>query len=133
MSAASALPFTLCNEDAFVFDQSPDLFVHLDVTPVVFTVRGLAYFAPRFKFAGLDLAAIRSPDDFATAYATWCRVEWNLLQDKVQAAAGATHAANAHQVLQAILHGDVDTAERAVARLEHRARAGLQVISCGSK
>jgi hypothetical protein len=129
---SSPLPFDLCDEEGLFFDESPELFVHLDAAPIVFTVRGLAYFAPRFKYAGLDLAIIRTRADFDATYSVWCRTEWSLLLEKIQGAAGATNAANAHQVLQAILSGDVEAAERAVARLEHRERAGLRAIAGGS-
>jgi hypothetical protein len=105
------------------------LFVRLDAQPsIVFTVRGLAYFTPRFKHVGVDIAMVATPEHFEHAWDRWLAVERVMLGEKVAAAARATHSPNEHQVLEAVLHGDVDATERALSRLEHRKRAGLSIV-----
>lgn len=126
---SSPLAFNVWDEDGLVFDSAPELFVRLDAEPtIVFTVRGLAYFSPRFKHIGVDIAEINTREDFEKAMDRWLDVERVLLKEKVEAAARATRAPNEHQVLNAVLHGDIAAAERALARLEHQSRAGLSIV-----
>ncbi len=124
--------FNLWDEEGLLFDESPELFVHLDVQPLVFTVRGVRYFGPRFKHVGIDISALASKVDFMIAFNAWMDVEKSLILEKVEREAAATNAANPHQLLKAILDGDVDAAEAVVHRLEHRARARLEVVQGSS-
>ena len=126
--AASDIGFDLWDEDGLVFDDEPELFVHLDTQPLVFTVRGIRYFGPRFKHLGVDIAAMQSKVDFMIAFNAWMAVERTLILEKVEREATATSAANAHQLLKAIIDGDLEAAENVVHRLEHRAMARLEVV-----
>lgn len=130
MTSPSPSPptFELCDEEAFVFDAHPELFVLLDVEPIIFTTRGVRYFGPRFCSIGIDPARITSAGDFHAAERQWMQVERVLLQDQIAARAGATHTANEHQILQAIMLGDIDAAEQALHRLDHKQRAKLSVV-----
>lgn len=122
------LGFDVWHEDGLLIDDQPQLFVNLDVVPIVFTVRGLQYLRPRFKHVGINIASLRAREDYLSSMRTWLATEWVLLNEKVDAAASATTAANPHQVLQAILSADIDAAERSMSRLEHRRRSGLKVV-----
>lgn len=126
--ALQSIDFDLWHEDGLLFDEQPELFVRTSSVPVVFTVRGIQYFSPRFRHVGMDIAAISTRADFEAAYQSWLDTERALILEKVGSMASATHAPNEHQLLQAILNGDETLAEQVVRRLEHRARAGLRVV-----
>lgn len=127
-SPTDSIGFDVWDEDGLLIDDQPQLFVNLDVEPIVFTVRGLQYLRPRFKHVGINIASLRTRNDFQSSMRTWLATEWVLLNEKVDAAAQTSTAANPHQVLQAILSNDIDAAERNMSRLEHRRRAGLKVV-----
>jgi hypothetical protein len=75
--AAPDIGFDLWDEDGLVFDDEPELFVHLDAQPLVFTVRGIRYFGPRFKHLGVDIAAMQSKVDFMIAFNAWMAARKN--------------------------------------------------------
>lgn len=94
--------------------------------PIVFTVRGIAHFAPRFKHVGVDIATLRTADDFLAARKRWDDLEEVLLQDRVRdRAAGGDRDAKA---LMAIFDADPEAFDRHVKALEHRKRANLTVV-----
>ena len=71
---------------------------------------------------------MQSKVDFMIAFNAWMAVERTLILEKVEREATATSAANAHQLLKAIIDGDLEAAENVVHRLEHRAMARLEVV-----
>ncbi len=121
----STLPFDVWHPDGLVFDSSPELFVALEHQPIVFTVRGVALFAPRFKMAGFDIAEVETREHFEKALAAWMEIEQDLLLQKIASGSGSS---SAHAALQAVLDGDADAFEAHIKRLEHRQRAGLTRI-----
>ena len=125
----SPITIDLFDPDTLVFDDEPDLFVRVDTVPVVFTVRGIRYFTPRFKLVGVNIAILRTESEFRAALLKATTHESNLLLESIQSKANATHQANEHQVLLAALMFDIDAAEAAMDRLEHKRRAGLKVVS----
>jgi hypothetical protein len=96
--------FLLTDEDGLVFDEYPSLFVRADQDPIVWTVRGLAYFAPRFRRIGVSIDRVNSPQEFATAYKTWLDLEKVLVLERVKRASQC--GSKEHQILQAILEGN---------------------------
>ncbi len=122
------LPFELTDPEGLVFDEQPEEFVDLSREPIVFTVRGLGYFAPRFKHAGTAIASLRTRADFEAAHSRWLDVELALLMEKIDRSAAAETKAAEHSLLSAIARGDLDRAEAIAARMEHRKRAGLRVV-----
>lgn len=97
-------PFQLTDEEGLVFDECPELFVRTDQNPIVWTVRGLAYFAPRFTRIGISIDRVNSPDEFAAAYKTWLDLENALLLERVKLA--SQRGSKEHQILQAIMDGN---------------------------
>lgn len=87
-----------------MFDEHPALFVRTDQDPIVWTVRGLAYFAPRFKRIGFSIDRVNSPDEFAAAYKAWLELEKALLLERVKLA--SQRGSKEHQILQAIMDGN---------------------------
>lgn len=122
------LNFDLHDDETFAFDESPDTFVRLDVTSIVFTVRGIAHFTPRFKAVGYAIADISTAEQFAIAYNRWLSLEVQLLTDSIEVKARSTNQANAHQVLLAAITGGFEDAQRAAQRLKHRALANLRAV-----
>lgn len=122
------LPFDLTDPEGLVFDEQPAEFVDLSREPIVFTVRGLTYFARRFKHVGVAIGMLRTRLDFEAAYSRWLDVEITLLTDKIDRSAAAESRAGEHSLLSAIWRGDLDCAETIAARMEHRKRAGLRVV-----
>jgi hypothetical protein len=118
----------LCDPELLIFDEDPGLFVLLDQTPIVFTMRGLRFFCPRLKWIGIDIGTLQTADQFKQATSALTIAEYTELKTSIEASAGATHAPNEHQVLLAALSGDIDAAEAAMARLDHSRRAGLSVV-----
>lgn len=123
-----SLGFDLWHEDGLVFETEPALFVDLNASPIIFTVRGISYFRPRFKHVGISIADLHSRAQFEAAEQRWMEVEWVLLRERIDTRANARTASADDQVLQAILNRDVEEVERLVSRLEHRKRAGLKLV-----
>lgn len=123
-----SFPLNLHDPEMFVFDAQPELFVLLDAVPLVFTIRGLRHFTPRFRMVGVDIAMLQTECQFRAALLQWTTHETRLLFESIGAKAGATHQANEHQVLLAALMGDIDAAEGAMDRLEHQRRVGLKAV-----
>ncbi len=94
----------LTDEEGFVFDENPALFVRTDQDPIVWTVRGLAYFAPRLKRIGIPIDRVSSPQEFTAAYKAWLDLEKFLLLERVKLASQC--GSKEHQILQAILDGN---------------------------
>lgn len=118
----------LQDPDTLLFDETPDLFVLLNIDPVIFSVRGLRHFTPRFKAIGIDIASVRTEAQFRYALMTWTSHETTLLAASIESKARSTHQPNEHQVLLAAIMGDIDAAESAMDRLEHSKRACLAVV-----
>ena len=91
-----------------VFDESPALFVRTDQDPIVWSVRGLAYFAPRFKRIGISIDRVNSTGDLAAAYKAWLDLESVLVLERVKLA--SQRGSKEHQILQAILDGNTSRA-----------------------
>lgn len=132
-TSVNELPFDVWHEDGLIFDSSPGLFVDLDAAPIIFSVRGIGYFSPRFKHVGVNLCELRTKEQFDLALTRWLEVEFVLLQSKVESRASASKAPNEHQVLQAVLEGDLDLAEKTMLRLEHRRRTGMRLVGDPSR
>lgn len=94
----------LTDEEGLVFDENPALFVRTDQDPIVWTVRGLAYFAPRLKRIGIHIDRVSSPQQFAAAYKAWLDLEKVLVLERVKLASQC--GSKEHQILQAILDGN---------------------------
>lgn len=125
------ISINLHDPDTLLFDSEPELFVRLNTEPVIFTIRGLRHFTPRFKLVGIDIATLLTEDQFRAALLQLTNHEAALLYESISAKAGASHQANEHQVLLAALMGDIDGAEAAMDRLEHQRRVGLKVVRSG--
>lgn len=126
MTNSAPFGFELWTEDGLLASEQPDLFVDLTTHPIVFTVRGIAHFAPRFKHVGVDISALRTADDFLSARRRWDEVEELLLQERVtQRAASGDREAKA---LEAVFAADMDSFERHIRALEHRKRANLRIV-----
>lgn len=122
------LGFDLWHEDGIVFETEPELLVDLNAAPIIFTVRGISYFRPRFKHVGISIGDVHSRAQFEAAEQRWMEVEWVLLRERIGTRASARSASADEQVLQAILNQDAEEVERLVSRLEHRKRAGLKLV-----
>jgi hypothetical protein len=115
-------PFDLWHEDGLVFDDHPELFILLDRTPVVWTVRGLRHFRPRFALIGVDIKTIRARDEFEGTLSRWLAVEKELLLRRIATATASPASSLEGRCLDAIAHLDLETAEGLVAELESRSR-----------
>lgn len=129
------IPITIELQDpeTLLFDTRSELFVRLEGVPIVFTLRGLRHFNPRFRMVGIDIAGLRSEDQFRAAWRQWSRHETTLLIESIEGKARSSHQANEHQVLLAALRGDIDAAEAAMNRLAHRRRAALTLVRSGER
>lgn len=127
-SPSCELPFDIWHDDGLVFEETPGLFVDLTASPIIFSVRGIGYFSPRFKQAGVEISNLHTKAQFESALNRWLDIEFVLLQDKIGARASASKSPNEHQVLQAVLDGDIELAEKIVARLEHRKCSGMKLV-----
>jgi hypothetical protein len=116
--AAMKAPFDLWHEDGLLFDDHPELFVLLDRTPIIWTVRGLRHFRPRFALTGVDIKTIRARDQFEHACSRWLAVEKELLLRQIATAAASPSATLEARCLDAIAHLDLETAEALVSELE---------------
>jgi hypothetical protein len=132
MDADKPFGFDLWHEDGLLADEHPGLFVDLGRVPVVFTIRGIAYFSPRFRHVGVDIASITTRDQFESARWRWDQVEYQLLQERIRSRARPGVKADPYNALQAVLDGDSDAFERHIAALEHRKRAGLSLVDSRS-
>lgn len=128
-TTSHGLPFDLTDPDGLLFDEEPQLFVHLDASPIVFTVRGLRYFEPRFRMVGFDLASIISAEEFAAAHRTWLSLECSLLGEKIERAAAQERSPGEYSILQAIWHGGIDEAERLCKRMDRRQATALRIVA----
>lgn len=113
-----ALPFDLCDPEGLRFDEQPQDFVDLSTNPLIFSVRGIAYFKPRFALVGVELASLISANDFNDAYERWMSHELFLLDDHL-AKRSAQKPRSEHAELYALWCGDLD---RAAALAERRVR-----------
>ena len=123
------LRFNLTDPDGMLFDDEPHLFVHLDASPIIFTIRGLRYFEPRFRMMGFDVASITTRESFERAHRAWLELEFSLLGDKVAQAAAAERCPAEYSILQAIWHGGLDEAERLCTRMERRQATALRIVA----
>lgn len=122
------LPFALWDEDGLIFDSHPELFVLLNRTPILWTVRGVAYFSPRFQHIGTPVAQIQTAAGFKHALDRWLAVERQLLLDRIEAKAHASGESLEYRFLQAVVDDNWEQAEKAVRLLEHRQRTGLKLV-----
>ena len=126
---ACVLPFNLTDPEGLAYDEDPGAFVDLNHDPIIFSVRGLAYFSPRFKHAGIQLFTLHTRVDFERAYDRWMAIERSLLCEMVEQRAAAGPTNNEHQILKALWHGDLDKAEDIARRIDHRKRAALRIVA----
>lgn len=121
------------NTDAFDFDESPNDFVNLETTPIVFTIRGLRYFTPRFRKMNVSIGTIKTKDQFQTLYRQWVVIEAKMLLGSIAKKAERTHQPNEHKVLLAALTEGLDAAQYQADRLAHAKRANLKLaVNSGS-
>jgi hypothetical protein len=126
--ASMPLAFDLCDADGLLFDEEPYLFVDLTRTPVMFTIRGIRYFSPRFRSIGLDISRIDTRERFDLALSAWMLLEFELLHARFADRARQGVLADPYNALLAVLHGDSTAFERHIEALERRARSGLHVV-----
>ena len=122
------LPFEVTDPEGLAFDDSPQEFVNLSASPIVFTVRGISYFKPRFNHIGVNLAALNTSDDFARAYSRWMGVERALLRDRVASRAAQETTDGHYSILNALWSGDLDEAERIADKIDRKANTVLRVV-----
>lgn len=122
------LPFDLCDEDGLRFDLEPQLFVRLDQNPILWTVRGLAYFRPRFAYLGIAISAVDSAQRFKQALERWLDVERQLLLERIDVKANHGGETLEYRFLRAVVHGDLVQGDKVVRLLEHRQRSGLRRV-----
>lgn len=123
------LPFNLTDPDGLLFDEEPELFVHLDASPIVFTVRGLRYFEPRFRMMGVDVASLTTREAFERIHRSWMELEFSLLGEKITQAAASERAPAEYSILHAIWHGGLDEAERLCKRMDRRQATALRIVA----
>jgi len=116
--------FDLWHPDGLLYEDHPELFLLLDRNPIVWTVRGLRYFKPRFALLGVDITAIKTRTHFDAACSAWLRIERTLIEGRVRRKASRADAKPEDLVLRHILDGDLASAERLIAQLEQDARHG---------
>ena len=116
-------------EESLVFEDHPALFVLADRTPLVWTVRGLRHFSPRFALLGVSIKDIRTPTEFREALHRWNKLERQLLVAKLQHNSNAPNADRppgndrlAQRCIYAILSGD-PSAESLIRDLEASSRS----------
>jgi hypothetical protein len=115
--------FDLCDEEGLEFEQEPAGFVLLDRSPIVWTVRGIRYFQPRFALVGVQLSSIHSRTAFEEALERWLQREWELLTHKIARRALDPNAP-VHRFLLAIAEGDTALAQELADRLTGTAQTG---------
>lgn len=118
----------LNDPDTFAFDDDPEAFVMLSVCPIVFTVRGIAHFTPRFRSVGVDIGRVTTPEHFHAAYREWTLLEADLLMASISEKASASHQASEHKVLLAALEHGMPEAMRQAEKLVHKHRANLRSV-----
>lgn len=123
------LPFDLTDEDGLIFDDHPELFVDLNASPIVFTVRGLRYFEPRFRMVGFSVAHLNTCDAFDHAHRAWLELESSLLGEKIAHAAAAERTPGEYSILQAIWQGGLDEAESLCKRMDRRQATALRIVA----
>lgn len=123
-----AKPFDPFHPDGLIFEDSPDLFVDLGASPIVFTVRGLALFSERFKQVGIKIAGISTREDFETAHRLWLEVERTLLESKLSRQAMSASPLSEAALLEAIWTGDLERAEDIASRRDRIEVSGLRVV-----
>lgn len=124
----NALNIDLNDPDTMAFDERPDDFVEPNSDPIVFTIRGLRHFKPRFEAIGVELARIKTRAEFDAAYHEWTKLEAVLLADRVATRAQATNRPNEYQLLHAALTGSDADIEQARRRLAHQSIAQLKAV-----
>jgi hypothetical protein len=132
MSATTStysLPFELTDPDGLLFDEDPHLFVDLEAFPIVFRIRGIRYFGPRFRMLGINIAQINTRDDFNSTYSAWLQLECSLLGEKIECEASAERMPAEYSVLQAIWQGGLDEAERLCRRMDRRQASALCIVA----
>jgi hypothetical protein len=115
--------FNIWDEEGLHFEQEPADFVLLDRSPVVWTVRGIRYFRPRFAQVGIPLSRIRSRAAFEQALGVWLDREWQLLTEKISQRAMDADA-QVHRFLLAIAQGDTALARELADELTKSQRIG---------
>lgn len=122
-------PFNLTDPDGLLFDDEPELFVHLNASPIVFTVRGLRYFEPRFRMMGVDVASLTTREAFERTHHSWMELEFSLLGDKLAQASAAEKVPAEYSILSAIWHGGLEEAERLCKRMDRRKASALRIVA----
>lgn len=98
--------FELWTEEGLAFDVNPALFVRLDHDPIIWTVRGIALFGPRFKAVGLEIGRVRTAPEFEQGWEAWLRLERRLLLARVEGRAADPSEDNSYKMLKAVLDGN---------------------------
>lgn len=94
------------DEEGLTFDEHQDAFVLLDGPQIVWTVRGIRFFSPRFRHVGVAIAQVKTPAQFRAALRKWDEAEWKLLCDRIESRAESSAGGAEHRCLWAILSGD---------------------------
>jgi hypothetical protein len=128
-TSTPSLPFELTDPDGLLFDEEPHLFVDLNASPIVFSIRGLRYFGPRFRMLGVNVAQINTRDSFLRTHGAWLQLECSLLGEKIEYEANAERLPAEYSVLHAIWHGGLDEAERLCKRMDRRQASALRIVA----
>ncbi len=110
----------LWSEEAFEFLDNPDDFVRLDCNPLIWTVRGLRYFAPRFLCVGIQIQDVSTREQFGLALREWQVLERRELLARLEVeSSGSRRDRLALRCLRAIASGNAE-ADPLMRRLELR-------------
>jgi len=110
------------------FDDHPEWFVDVSHTPVVFSVRGIAFFSPQFRRFGVSISDVKTPEQFSEASMQASILQMQDLAIRINKIASTTYGASEHKLLNAVLHGTKEDISREARRLKHKQTAGLQAV-----
>lgn len=108
------------DEESLNFERQPDLFVNREADPIVWTVRGIRHFSPRFRAVGVAIHSVQTRAELEVALRRWHHRERLLLENKVRTLSRSDgHPIDAHRCLVAIMDQD-PAADDLITSLERR-------------
>lgn len=113
-------PVNYLDEEGLAFEEAPDAFVLLHRGQIVWTVRGIRHFRPRFDLIGINIADVRTVRNFRQALDRWNVMERQLLVERIESRASASGRSLTYQCLWAVLSNAPD-ASALVTRLQGNA------------
>lgn len=123
-------PFDLGATEAewMCFDDHREWFVDVSRTPIVFTVRGIAFFSPQFRRFGLSISDVTTAEQFADASMQASLLQMQDCSIRLNQQAHRTHGASEYKVLDAAINGSPGDLDRELKRLQHKRTSGLQIV-----